>query len=100
MEEILKFEWSNNKASLNLKQHNVTFEEASTVFYNPLAKIFDDSRHSLSEVREIIIGNSIRGRLLFVAFTERKNSIRIFSARKVTKRERKEYEENNRNEIK
>lgn len=99
MEEILKFEWNNNKARLNLKQHNVTFDEASTVFYNPLAKIFDDSRHSLSEVREIIIGNSIRGRLLFVAFTKRKNSIRIFSARNVTKRERKEYEENTHHKI-
>ena len=92
----LKFEWDSNKAILNMKTHAVSFEEAKTVFYDPLALIFYDEVHSRYEIREIIIGYSVKNRLLLVYFTERKNAIRIFSARKATKKERKDYEENRR----
>jgi uncharacterized DUF497 family protein len=66
----------------------------SRVFANPLAKIFDDEDHSSEEQREIIIGHSLNQRLLLVCFAAQHESIRIVSARKATKRERKDYEEN------
>jgi uncharacterized DUF497 family protein len=72
----------------------VSFEEAATVFANPLAAIFPDPDHSEQEHREIIVGHSDRHRLLVVSFTERGETIRIISARKATKRERKDYEDN------
>ena len=91
----LKFEWDKRKAKTNLQKHGVNFEEASTVFGDPLANIFDDEEHSQDEDREIIIGHSTVQRLLIVFFTERaKDLIRIFSARKATKKERENYEEN------
>jgi uncharacterized DUF497 family protein len=91
----LKFEWDKRKAETNIKKHGVSFEEASTVFGDPLANIFDDEEHSQDEDREIIIGHSTLRRLLIVFFTERaRDLIRIFSARKATKKERKDYEEN------
>ena len=90
----LQFEWNPTKAALNLKRHQVSFDEASTVFDDPLACIFDDEDHSQDEHREMIIGHSILKRLLLVCFTERaEDRIRIFSARLVTKHERKDYEE-------
>lgn len=90
----IQFEWDPNKAALNIKQHGVSFDEASSVFYDPLARIFDDDAHSFHELRELIIGHSINGYLLFVAFTERKgNIIRIISARATDSTERKRYEE-------
>jgi uncharacterized protein len=72
-----------------LKKHGVSFEEAKTVFDNPLAVIFDDEAHSLEERREIIIGHSQRNRLLLLAFTER-----LSSARLVTRKESEDYEQN------
>jgi len=90
----LEFEWDEDKASSNLKKHRVTFEEAATVFADPLAAIFDDEVHSEEEQREIIIGHSGENQLLLVCFTERAGAIRIISARHATKRERKDYEEN------
>ena len=91
----LRFEWDDNKAAANLQRHGVSFEEAQTVFYDPLARIFDDEAHAVEEHREIIIGHSINTRLLLVCFTERAPSlIRIFSARPATRKERKDYEEN------
>ena len=89
----VKFEWNLKKAALNLSKHGVSFEEALTVFADPLAKIFDDESHSLGEQREIIIGHSVNQKLLLVCFTAEGESIRIFSAREATKRERKDYEE-------
>jgi len=90
----LRFEWDERKAVANLSKHKVGFEEAHTVFYDPLARIFDDEWHSTDEPREIIIGHSNSNRLLLVCFTERApGSIRIISARHVTKRERRDYEE-------
>lgn len=90
----LGFEWDKKKAAANLKKHKVSFDEASTVFDDPMAYLFDDKDHSLDEHREIIIGHSIIRRLLIVCFTERAAGIRIFSARLATKWERKDYEEN------
>ena len=68
-----RFEWDKNKASSNIKKHGVSFDEARTVFNDPLARIFDDEEHSSIERREIIIGHSIVNRLLVVCFTERKD---------------------------
>ena len=91
----LKFEWDKKKASSNLKKHDVSFDEASTVFGDSLANLFDDEGHSSNEDREYIIGHSSFHQLLIVFFTERaRDLIRIFSARKATKKERKDYEEN------
>ncbi len=88
------FEWSLTKAASNATKHRVAFGEAVTVFADPLARIFDDPAHSAFEEREIIIGHSSEQRLLVVSFTARRSSIRIYSARKATRRERREYEEN------
>ena len=91
----MKFEWDKAKAASNFKKHKVTLDEASTVFSDPLARIFDDPEHSAEERREIIVGHSILSRLLLVCFTEREaNVIRIFSARQATRKERQDYEEN------
>ena len=90
-----RFEWDDNKARSNLIDHGVSFDEASTVFEDSLAKIFDDEEHSIEERRELIIGHSVNNRLLLVCFTERpKEIIRIISARLPTPREREDYEEN------
>lgn len=93
----VNFEWDGVKAALNVTKHGVTFDEASTVFGDPLAVIFDDEEHSGDEIREIIIGHSILERLLLVSFTERgDDTVRIMIARKATKRERKGYEQGTR----
>ena len=67
-----RFEWDKRKAISNEKKHGVSFDEASTVFRDPLAFIFDDENHSEDELREIIIGHSIDGRLVVVSFMLRK----------------------------
>jgi hypothetical protein len=87
------FEWDPAKAVANLQEHGVSFEEAATVFEDPLAKIHDDPDHSVSERRDIIIGHSIQGRLLLVSFADSGSTIRLISARPVTRRERRDYEE-------
>ena len=90
----LRFEWDPEKAAANLTKHAVSFEEGLTVFSDPLARIFDDENHSVEEAREIIIGHSTQQRLLLVCFSARGTSIRIFSTRRATRRERQDYEEN------
>jgi len=90
----LKFEWDPKKARSNLSKHGVSFAEALTVFGDLLARVFDDEDHSIEEEREIIIGHSAKERMLVVCFTAQGESVRIFSARKATRRERKDYEEN------
>ena len=91
----LRFEWDETKAETNLSKHGVGFQEAQTVFLDPLARIFDDELHSVNELREIIIGRSNDDRLLLVSFTEREiGVVRIISARCATRRERNDYEEN------
>ena len=89
-----QFEWDATKAADNLKKHRVAFDEALTVFADPLARIFDDPDHSADEKREIIIGHSTAQHLLVVGFTERNEQVRIITARSATARERKTYEEN------
>jgi uncharacterized protein len=89
----LKFEWDPRKAASNLSKHGVSFQEALKAFADPFARIFDDEDHSVEEQREIIIGHSSK-RLLVVCFTAQGESVRIISARRATRRERKEYEEN------
>ena len=91
----VRFGWDHEKAKSNLDKHRVSFEEAATVFADPLARIFFDEEHSAEEVREIIVGHSRSQRLLLVSFTERERDlIRIISARVATRKERKSYEEN------
>jgi len=89
----VRFEWDEEKATSNQRKHGVSFEEANTVFEDPMAAIFEDERHSVSENREIIVGRSRQDRLLLVFFTERPRAIRIFSARPATRQEQKDYEE-------
>ena len=89
-----EFEWDATKARENLKKHGVAFEEALTVFADPLARIFDDPDHSESERRELIVGHSAEQRLLVVSFTEERPRTRIISAREATSHERRDYEEN------
>lgn len=89
----LQFEWDDAKAKANLKKHRVAFDEALSVFADPLARIFDDPDHSEDEPREIIIGFSTKPRLLVVGFTERSGRVRLIHARRATKSEHKRHEE-------
>jgi uncharacterized DUF497 family protein len=86
------FEWNAEKARFNIKEHGVTFEEASTVFDDPLYIIFKDPKHSIGEQRYIILGKSEQSHYLFVSYTERDKRTRIISARELTPKERKVYE--------
>lgn len=89
----LPFEWDDDKAKKNKRKHGVSFEEASTVFGDALARTIHDPLHSEEEDRFVTLGESHRRRLLVVVFTERGDKIRIISARVATRRERKDYEE-------
>jgi uncharacterized DUF497 family protein len=89
---MLKFEWDNTKAQVNLAKHGVSFEEAASVFGDPLALTFPDPDHSIDEKRWLTFGVSQTDRLLAVAHSERGRSIRIISARKATRHERGIYE--------
>jgi uncharacterized DUF497 family protein len=89
----MEFEWGEDKAARILRKHKVEFEEASTVFGDLLSGTFPDPDHSIDEDRFIIIGTSDQGRVLLVSHTDRADRIRIISARKATKGERKAYEE-------
>ncbi|WP_027404801.1 BrnT family toxin [Aphanizomenon flos-aquae] len=91
----LKFEWDEDKGKLNQKKHGVSFEEAASIFNDPLSINFDDPEHSLGENRYIIIGLSNKGRYLFVSHTDRDDKIRLISARLVTPKERRYYEREN-----
>jgi uncharacterized protein len=90
----MRFEWDEIKAASNFAKHSVSFEEAATVFGDPLSDTFDDPDHSESERRFLIIGTSDRGRMLIVAHTDDGVVVRIISARQPTAREKKSYEEN------
>jgi uncharacterized DUF497 family protein len=87
------FEWDPKKAKSNLRRHSVPFEEAATVFLDPLAMTYPDPDHSGEEEREITIGYSTKQRLLFVSHCQRGGRTRIIGARKATRRERKQHEE-------
>jgi uncharacterized DUF497 family protein len=91
---MLLFEWDPNKARGNIETHGISFDEASTSFGDTLSLTIYDPLHSEEEDRFILIGNSCRNRLLVIVHAERGENIRIISARKATKIERKQYEEN------
>ena len=88
-----EFEWDPEKAASNLKDHKVSFDEASTVFGDPLAMLMADPDHSEEEERYLLLGASLQGRLLVVSFAERPPRTRLISAREATRRERRQYEE-------
>jgi len=89
----LEFEWDAPKAGGNVTKHGVTFQEALTVFRDPLARIFADPAHSSDALRELIIGHSADRRLVIVSFNERQERVRIISARRATPREQHDYEQ-------
>ncbi len=89
----MKFEWDPNKTDKNLKKHGVTFQEAATVFGDPLAITFQDPDHSIEEERQLTFGQSIQQRLIVVAHTRRGEKTRIISARLMDRNERVIYEE-------
>ena len=87
------FDWDKSKAAGNLAKHKVSFEEAATVFDDPLSDTFDDPDHSVEERRFLIIGHSEKGRLLFISHTDDGETIRIISAHEPTRGEQKAYEQ-------
>ena len=89
----MQFEWERAKARQNLRKHGISFEEAVSVFYDPLGATFDDPDHSVGEQRFITIGYSAHGRLLTVVHAERGGTVRVISARRATPGERKRHEE-------
>jgi uncharacterized DUF497 family protein len=89
----MRFEWDEGKAAANLARHGVSFEEAITVFGDPLSDTFDDPDHSAEERRFVIIGLSEQGRMLIVAHTDEGEVVRLISAREPTRGEREFYEE-------
>jgi uncharacterized protein len=92
-EERVEFEWDRKKAEVNLRKHRVSFEEASSIFGDPLAVTFHDPDHSLGEHRFLTFGVSLAGRLLVVAHVDRGNHTRLISARHATRAERMIYVE-------
>lgn len=88
----MNFEWHSPKAQSNLQKHGVSFEEASTVFGDPLVDIQPDFTHSVEEERFSAIGRSSEGRLLVVIFTEKTDAMRLITAREPTPKERRHYE--------
>jgi uncharacterized protein len=86
-------EWDARKAAANMAKHAIAFEDAATVFFDPLATTYPDPDHSGEEHREITIGYTIKGHLVFVSHCERRERVRIISARPATRTEREKYEE-------
>ena len=91
----MKFEWDARKAAANLRRHGVSFEEATTVFGDRLARTYEEPAHSDGELRELTFGFSASGRALVVSHSERGERVRIISARPMSRRERRQYEEDN-----
>jgi uncharacterized protein len=90
----LEFEWDPSKATANLAKHKVSFEDAASVFGDPLGWIVPDPRHSFREQRFVLLGLSQSRHLLAVMYADRGDAIRIISARRATRREQRNYEEN------
>jgi uncharacterized DUF497 family protein len=88
----MRFEWNRKKAASNFKKHKVSFDEAVTVFYDPLSATFNDPDHSLGEERFLTVGYSSRERLLVISYTENEAVVRVISARRATAKERKLHE--------
>ena len=91
--DSMDFEWDAAKAETNLVKHGVSFKEAATVFGDPFAMTYTDPDHSDEEDRYITFGQSGSGRFLMVSHTDREDRTRIISARKMSRKERKQYEE-------
>ncbi len=91
---MLIFEWDKKKADQNIRKHGISLEEAATVFGDPFSITIYDPLHSQDEDRSVILGTSNKNRVLVVIHTDRQDRIRIISARKATKKERKQYESN------
>lgn len=89
----MEFEWNPDKADINLRKHNISFHEATTVFNDSLSVTFPDPDHSIGEERYVIIGMSELGKLLIISHTDRENRIRIISARTANRQEKRFYEE-------
>lgn len=89
----LTFEWHEEKAAINLKKHRISFEEAKTVFNDPMSITIADPDHSIDDERYIDIGISSRGQILVVVYTERNENIRLISCRPATKTEQRLYEQ-------
>lgn len=89
---MIEFEWDPRKAKKNFKKHKVSFAEAATVLHDPLGITVFDPEHSEEEERFISMGMAKSSRVLMVAHTDRENRIRIISARKLDRMERKAYE--------
>lgn len=87
------FEWDAAKALANRRKHGVSFEEAATVFLDPMARVFDDPDHSQEERRFLLLGWSYARREVIVAHAERRDRVRIISARRATPRERANLDE-------
>ena len=90
----IEFEWDYEKEKKNIQKHRVSFHEASTVFGDPFSWTFPDTDHSITEDRYLTFGSSSDGTLLIISHTDRGNKIRLISARKMTRLERRYYEEN------
>ena len=90
---VFEFSWDDRKAAANLRKHRVPFHEASTVFDDPLAITYPDSEHSMGEQRYVTFGLSSSGRVLVVSHGEISSGVRIISARKTDRAERKIYEQ-------
>lgn len=89
----LRLEWDPEKAANNLLKHGVSFDEAVSVFADPLGKIVEDRRHSIGEQRFVLLGHSEQRHLLAIMFTDRGKVVRLISARTTTRHERRAYEE-------
>jgi uncharacterized DUF497 family protein len=89
----MEFEWDREKAATNVRKHGVTFQEAATIFGDPLAITFEDPDHSGNEYRYITFGLSLQKRPLVVSHTHREDRTRIISARLMDRKEKKIYEE-------
>jgi len=89
----MEFEWDPRKAGTNLRKHGVSFHEGASVFSDPLSITYHDPDHSAEEHRFITVGMSHHGRIIMVAHTDRADNIRIISARRTTRQERRHYEE-------
>lgn len=86
----LEFSWDDRKAAANLKKHGIAFEEAATVFADPLARLYDDPDHSSDDRRFLLVGHSFAGRVRLVVHAENRDRIRIVSARRAKPSERED----------
>ncbi|NUM77116.1 BrnT family toxin [candidate division KSB1 bacterium] len=87
----IKFEWDSRKASINLRNHRISFEAGCEVFFDPFVKLVDTETRA-GELREAVVGMAVNWRLLYVVYTQRGKSLRIISARPATNTERRSYE--------